>query len=254
MNTWRLEVDRGLWVTWYDLPDDKRDAFLPWLHGAYIPKLLQKTGMLWAAHYAVEKLDVPSRVRHTEDRSVPTGNDYILLFGAETTHAFSKGAQTFTAHAPNKLHSDLSEADRSMLSMRVNERVNIFTEEARVDGPEARLREGSMVPGPCIQLGSFNGNSCQAEDELLAWYADWRMPALKILPGCVGVRKLVSVSGWARHGVLYEFVSLEVRNEQLRALARLYPEMEAWTNAFVPKLTHAYGSPHVARRIWPAVS
>jgi len=29
--------------------------------------------------------------------------------------------------------------------------------------------------------------------------------------------------------------------------------MEAWTNRFIPKLTHAPGSPNVARRIWPPV-
>ena len=31
-------------------------------------------------------------------------------------------------------------------------------------------------------------------------------------PGCVAVRKLVSVSGWAKHAILHEFTSVEARN------------------------------------------
>jgi hypothetical protein len=128
-----------------------------------------------------------------------------------------------------------------------------MTEEARVDGPAAGLRKGDPTPAPCIQLGSFNAGSIEGEEELLAWYADWRMPALSKLPGCVGMRKMVSVTGWAKHGVMYEFASLDARNEGMPAVARLYPGMEAWTNRFIPKLTHAPGSPNVARRIWPTV-
>lgn len=246
-------MDRALCISWYNLPDDGRDAYLSWLHGTYMPRLLKKPGVLWAAHYASEKITLPSRIRHTDDRSVPAGTDFILLLGAENSHAFSKDPQVFVDPTPGKVDAELTEEDRKMLAMRSGERVNIMTEEARVDGPEARQRAAGTAPSPCIQLGSFNAGSCEAEDELLAWYARWRMPALQKLPGCVGIRKLVSVSGWAKHGVLYEFVSLEARNERIPMLAKLYPEMEAWTNAFIPKLTHAPGSPHVARRIWPPV-
>lgn len=246
-------MDRALWISWYNLPDEGRDAYLSWLHGTYMPKRLKTAGVLWAAHYASEKISIPSRIRHTDDRSVPVGTDYILLLGAENSHAFSKDVRVFADPASRKPDADLTEEDRHMVSMRIGERVNIMTEEARVDGPEAGQRAAGTAPSPCIQLGSFNAGSREAEDELLAWYARWRMPALQKLPGCVGIRKLVSVSGWAKHGVLYEFVSLEARNERIPTLAKLYPEMEAWTNAFIPKLTHAPGSPHVARRIWPAV-
>jgi len=47
------------------------------------------------------------------------------------------------------------------------------------------------------------------------------MPALSKLPGCVGMRKMVSVTGWAKHGVIYEFASLDARNEGMPAVARL---------------------------------
>src|SRR5450756_2854312 len=47
--------DRGLWVTWYDLPAEGRDAYLSWLHGTYLPALLKRPGILWAAHYATRE-------------------------------------------------------------------------------------------------------------------------------------------------------------------------------------------------------
>jgi len=246
--------DRALWATWYNLPAGGRDAYLAWLHGSYIPKLLEHPGIVSAAHYACEKITIPPRIRHTEDPAVPRGNDYILIFGGKSSHAFSKGTQAFASRAPSKLDANLTAEDRTMLALRSDVRVSIFTEEARIDGPEAKQRVGETALSPCIQFGSFNGGSSEADDELLAWYADWRMPALAKLPGCVGMRKLVSVSGWAQHGVIYEFVSLEARNKYIPTLAASYPEMEAWTNAFIPKLTHAFGSPHVAQRIWPAIN
>ena len=246
-------LDRGLWITWYDLPTAGRDKYLAWLHGTYIPKLLKKPGLLYAAHYVSAKIPPASRLRHTDDKSVPAGNDYILIFGGETAHAFSKGAEAYASHALSKLDADLSDADRKMRSMRIGERVCIMTEEARADGPEAKRREGKLALSPCIQLGSFNATPVEVEDELLAWYADWRIPALKVLPGCVGIRKLVSVSGWAKHAVLYEFTSLESRHEHLPTLRSLYPEMGAWTDGFVPKLLHAPQSPIVGSRIWPPV-
>jgi hypothetical protein len=27
--------------------------------------------------------------------------------------------------------------------------------------------------------------------------------------GCIGARKLVSIVGWARHGILYEFIEIK---------------------------------------------
>jgi hypothetical protein len=244
--------DRGIWITWYDLPAADRERYLSWLEGTYIPKMLKKPGVLWAAHYENTKVTPPPHIRHTNDPSVPNGNDYVLMFGGETAHAFSKGVEAFTKHAPSKLASDLTSADREMLSMRRGERVVIAAEEARVDGPEAGARGGDLTPGACIQLGSFNGGTPEVEDELLSWYADWRMEAMSTLPGCVGMRKLLSTSGWAKHLVLYEFTSVEARAKNLPVLKTRYPEQMKWTEDWIPKLTHAPQSPIVCRRIWPA--
>jgi hypothetical protein len=242
-----------LWITWYDLPADGRDAHLAWLHGIYLPKVLKRPGVLHGAHYAVEKLPPTSRRRYTNDTSVPTGSDYILLFGAETPDVFSAGADAFVKGAPDRFDAELTDEDRKMLAMKIGERVALVTEAARVDGPEAGQREPGMLLSPCIQVGSYNTGSTEVETELLSWYADWRMPALSKMPGCVGVRRYVSAVGWAKHGVLYEFVSREARSKYWPTLASSYPEMEAWSNRFIPNLTHAPGSANPAHRIWPPV-
>jgi hypothetical protein len=247
-------VDRALWITWYDLPEAGRDQHLAWLQDMYTPTLLERPGFLWATHFQSEMnppmsgvpAGGPSRLHSTSDPGVPRGNAYILIFGAETPHAFGKPT-------PTRLHAELPAEDRSMLEQRVGARMNIMVEEDRADGPEAGKRDSDEALSPCIQLGSFNAGSAD-DEEVLAWYAQWRLPSLQKLPGCVRIRKLVSVAGWAKHGVLYEFSSLEARNAHFPDHEKPNPEMNAWTDSFVRKLLHAPGSPNVAQRIASAVA
>ncbi len=240
-------MDRALWITWYDLPAENRDAYLAWLHGSYIPQVLAKPGILWAAHYACQKKtvhahDYPGRFA----TDVPAGNDYVLLFGAVETRCFANPI-------PDKLHALLPPRDRAMLALRSAERVNIFLEDGRVDGPDAGTRDPGMALSPCIQLGSLNAKDYRDEEEMLDWYSNWRMPSMAKLQGCVGIRKLASVSGWAKHGALYEFVSLEARNRDFMRYEDAYPDMKAWSDRLVPKLKHAPGSASVGSRIHSAV-
>jgi hypothetical protein len=241
-------LDRSLSIVWYDLPEKDRAPHLAWLHESFIPRQLKKPGVLWAAHYVCERQPDPvHKILHYAEEPVPAGNDYILLFGAETAHAFAPPA-------PGQPDPYTTVDDRAMLAMRAGARVNIFTEEARVDGPAAAQRERGASLSACIQLGSFNTRSYQDEDGLLAWYAHNRLPGLAITPGCLGVRKLVSVAGWAKHGVLYEFTSREEREKYFRAYENADPAMAAWTDRLRRSLVHAPGSANVAYRIWPAVA
>lgn len=241
-------MDRALWITWYDLPAGARDVYLAWLHGEYMPRVLARSGVLWGAHYAAEENVVPQgggkgRVsRHAT--GVPAGDRFILMFGAPAAHVFVNPS-------PRQFHSQLPRQDQEMLAMRIGERVNIMVEEARVNGPEANQPTTSMAPGPCIQLGSFNAGSYEDEDELAAWFARCRLPSVQVLPGCVRARKLVSVSGWAKHAALYEFTSVAARNEHFVYYERSHPDMEAWSVRVVRTLVHAPKSSNLARRIWP---
>ena len=246
-------TDSGLWITWYNLPAADRDAHLAWVHGTYIPMILKNPGVLWAAHYRSDHEPPASRLRHTTDPAVPAGNDYFLLFGGETAHVFSSGTAPYLKRGPGRFEADLSAADRKMLAMRSGERVCIMTEVAHRDGPEANSREGKLALSPCIQLGTFNCDSQDAENEMVAWYADWRFDALGNLPGCVAIRELVSVTGWAKHGVLYEFASRQARDAHFPHLRKIYPAEGEWSDRAVVKLLHAPESPVVGTRIWPPV-
>jgi len=237
-------LDNGIWVTWYDLPEDRRDAYLSWLHKDYIPGLLKRPGYLWAAHYStIQKGDVRM---HTDDSAVPTGTRYLLLFGASNADVFGKPV-------PSKLHATLPAASREMLALRIGERMNIMAEAGRVEGPQAASYPHGMQLGPCIQLGSYN---CpwQHEEEMLTWYTESRMPAMATTPGGgIRVRKLSSVCGWAKHSILYEFTSVEARHAYFRAHQDL-PDMKPWLEWVAKWLTHAPGSSSLGQRIWPAVS
>ena len=68
----------------------------------------------------------------------------------------------------------------------------------------------------------------------------WTAP----MTGCVGTRKLVSISGWAKHAILYEFVSLE-------AVEKHFVDNAEWSRRVVRNLIHAPHSPGLGVRIWP---
>ncbi len=244
-------VNPGFWITWCNLPEKGREEYLSWLHGTYIPKVLARPGALSAAHYASEaKTPMPreGRLKQTTDSTVPIGDRYILIVGGKNAHVF-------VDPTPAKFHGALPEQDRKMLAMRIGERSNIMMVEGQVYGPAGKNRTDDMAFSQAIQIGSFNAGSYEDEDELAAWYAQWRLPrSMGTLPGCVQVRKLVSISGWAKHACFYEFTSLEARNRHYISHENSNPEMEAWTDRVVRKLVHAPGSPNVARRIWPPVN
>jgi hypothetical protein len=232
-------------VSWYDLAPATSERYLDWLHGSYVPKLLAVPGVLSAAHYEVDQSEKPlPHLRQTRDKSLPQGNGYIFILGARDAHVFA-GLTPFRFKPAAR--------DRRMLALRQGERVNIFTEEHRALGPDARRREGRYTLAPAIQLGNFNSGSYLDEDELLSWYAHLRLPNFQRLPGGICIRKMVSVSGWAKHGVLYEFTSLQERAANFRAHEAKNKKLAAWTHDVVAKLVHAPGSPAIAQRIWPPI-
>ena len=239
-------MDRGIWAIWYDLPEQGEDEYLEWLHEKYIPEALSRHGYLWAAH--VRNLTPEERFQgappafsltHTDDSTVPAGNRYLLLFGAEHPHIF-------VDPSPTEMAAKMSATDRDMLKLRVSPRSHIFVEVERVDGPEVDTRAPGITPGPVIQLGTFNINALENEDELNTWYSRSRLPLMEPMTGAVGARKLVSISGWAKHAILYEFVSIEANRKYFVDKDR------DWTDKVIQNLIHAPGSPTLGERIWPA--
>lgn len=244
-------MDRAYWITWYNLPETGRQNHLDWVHGSYMPAVLARPGVLWGAHYASETDFLPlggkSRISHKPNPpGVPVGDRFILIFGAADPYVFADpGAAEF--------HASLNDADRSRLAERQEERDNLMLEEARVEGPGVGVPGAIGVPAAAIQLGSFNAGNPADERELARWYARWRLPSVRDVPGVVRVRKLVSIAGWAKHACFYEFTSLEARHRHFVHYESVDPAMVEWSTRVVRDTVHAPGSANVARRIWPPV-
>jgi hypothetical protein len=246
-------MDQAIWATWYDLPEDGRDEYLDWLHSDYLPTLQAKPGIAWAAHYQdTVGGDDMKRVREQFPESVGmegvgTGTQFLMLAGA---------AEVWTLVAPSVIDEQaaLTGTARKMLDMRQGVRPCIFSTFARVDGPEMALRPAGTTPGPAIQMGSFRTANLENEFDVGPWYAQYRLPAMAKMPGCIAARVMLSVAGWAKYSVLYEFTSLEARLEHFE----IGHESEAldeneWSGRLVRYTMHTPGSPTVGQRIWPPV-
>ena len=235
-------MDRGIWATWYDLPEAGRDEYIDYVHGVYLPAMLKRPGYLWAAH--VQNVDSPEReaanykrLTHTDDPSVPQGYRYLLLFGAGDPHVF-------VAPAPEEINATLSAEERRLLARQTAARSATFVEAGRVDGPSVKTRAPGITPGPVIQFGTFNVNALENETDMNAWYALSRLPLVGRGEGNVGARRLVSIAGWPKHGIMYEFASLEAAEKNLR-------DTSDWSRRVVDTLVHAPHSPTLGVRIWP---
>jgi hypothetical protein len=243
-------MDDGIWATWYDLPDSGNDDYFAWLHDDYLPQLLRHPGYAWAAHYRItgggaRMQQIHDRLHRPQTDDVPTGTQYLTLIGAASPQVFFNPAAI--------QQQQESGETAAMLASRIGVREAIFCEQARVDGPEYLRGAPGTTPGPAIQMGSFRTASVADEYDLGAWYAQYRLPAMSKMPGCIRTRKLLSVAGWAKHAVLYEFTSLEARLEHFQNHESLALDDTVWTSRIIGYTIHAPGSPSIGGRIWPPV-
>jgi hypothetical protein len=243
-------MDRAIKAEWYDLDDADREAFLAWLHGEHLPRLQAQPGCIWIGHYARAPRtgtstppSYPQRV-DTDDPAVPRGSQYLLVTAAATPDVFFD---------PNALPIE-DDAAGVQLARRRQYRFGIFIEETRVSGPDwYRHLPGTGAP-PAIQLGNYITRT-QADDmDLALWYRAMKLPQVTRARGCIGARKLVSVAGWAKHAILYEFMEMAPDEENFEQRFRDAGLSERWTGRHVLQIVvHAPHGPHAGRRIWPPV-
>lgn len=243
--------DRGIWATWYDLDEADRDEFFSWMEETYLPALADTGTYRWIAHYAnqpkspeMDKIGKTIMARSAEQEGVEPGTQFLFLVGGTTPGVF---LDPLVLDQPD----GGVPGSEAMLSRRKGTRHALFVEQDRVQGPEIgdpAVREG---PSPAIQMGAYRLVSTEHEWETSAWYIQSRMRLLSEMPGCVRVRKLMNVAGWAKHSVLYEFTSLEQRYEHFEKkleVLSLNPPEGYWTIA--RHTYHAPGSPTIAERTW----
>lgn len=247
-------MDRGIWAIWFDVAENDRTEFFDWFHNSYLLELTAKPGHAWAAHYRVtgggpdmNKLGEMLKRADMAEIGDQTGSQNVMLVGAASPHLFF---QTDAA----RLEENQSSETRNMLRLRQGVREAIFSEEARITGPDYGSGTPGGVPGPAIQMGSFRMGDAEEEKTLATWYAQYRLPYMANMPGCIATRKLLSVAGWAKHSVLYEYTSLEARlqNFEIPHEAHALDEKE-FTGRIVRMTIHAPGSPSIGERVWPPV-
>ena len=242
-------MDDALRAEWYDLADEDREPFLEWLHGVRLPYHQKRPGILWAGHYEIAKRTKSEyqdglAKMHTDDPRVATGSEYVLLLAASSPDVF------FDPHRQREEDPE----DRAGLAKRRQHRSALFIVEARVNGPEYRSLMPGTGPAPAMQLGAFNVLTPEDEFDLGRYYRQVRYAEIPRTRGCIGMKKLVSVAGWPKQGVLYEFVSMEAGEEDFepRFRAASLPGTRKG-RSLRESVVHGPNAPHAGRRIWPAV-
>ena len=236
---------------WFDLADGARDDAWAWLHGEYLPAVQPAPGVAWVGHYEIVPhpdkpyIDGAPTKSETGDPNVPTGWQNVILTAAASPEVFFGRDNPIDALAN-------THADR--LAVRDNYRAAVFIEEQVTNSPEQRISPYGMGPPPAMQLGNYNANTPDDEVELARWYRFERFPRVSVSRGMVRGRKLVSIAGWAKHGVLWEFTDLPEGEFTFEPRFVEADRGETWPGRHVLEyVTHAPGSPHTGRRVWPKI-
>lgn len=238
----------AIWGTWYDLPDGDPQAFAQWSRDEYLPFLLAQPRFRWVAHYryvggGAQMSQVKSTiVRHSDDALIGQGTQSLVLVGADRAHDFFDPAID---------DLPLPEGFAQRLATRQGVRMAVFTLEASVDGPSRATQQDGAAPAPAIQMGTLRPTSLDGEFDLIKWYAQYRMPSMGRMPGAVRTRKWSGIAGWPKHGILYEFESLQHRLDHFeKPHESLALEPGHWTNRITRASVHAPGSPFIGERTW----
>ncbi len=238
-------MDTAIKAEWYDIDDADRKGFLDWLHGQHLPALQARPGHIWIGHYNRAPRTSTSTARvDTDDPNVPRGSQYLLVTAAASPDVFFD---------PNRA-AEMDAESEARLARRKEYRFCVFLEETRVSGPDwYRHVPGTGAP-PAIQIGSYQTRNQTDDIDLALWYRRMKLPQVTRARGCIGARKLISIVGWAKHGILYEFMEMEPDEENFEQRFRDAGLNERWAGRHVLKMVvHAPYGPHAGRRIWPPI-
>ena len=236
---------------WFDLADATRADTWAWMHEEYLPALQASPGVAWVGHYEIEpQQDKPyiegaPAKKETTDPSVPTGWQNVVLIAGMSPEVF---------FGQNNAVDALAEAHADNLARRENFRDAVFLEEQVINSPEQRAAPYGMGPPPAMQLGNYNADKPEDEIELARWYRSERFARVSVSRGMIRGRKLISMSGWPKHGVLWEFTDLPEGEYTFEPRFIEADRGEEWPGRHVLEyVTHAPNGPHCGRRVWPAV-
>ncbi|MEE2745949.1 MAG: hypothetical protein VX617_03595 [Pseudomonadota bacterium] len=237
---------------WFDLAKDEKDQIWRWLHNEYLPVMQSTSGVSWIGHYEIEKhpdrpyIDGAPMKKQTSDLSVPKGWENVILTAAISPEVF---------FGPNNSIDRLIAANTQKLEKRENFRDAVFIEELVINSPEQHIMPYGMGPPPAMQLGNYNTDTPEDQLELAKWYREERFPRVSVSRGMIRGRKMLSITGWPKHGVLWEFTELPQGEFSFEPRFVEADRSENWQGRHVLEyVTHAPGSPHAGRLVWPALN
>lgn len=234
---------------WFDLEDAHRAGTTDWLHSTYLPAVRATSGVGWVGHYKCVAFPpkrfiegAPDRVE-TTDPTVATGWQNVILTAALSAEVF---------FGQNNALEQLNATHANSLAKLRNYRSSVFLEEQVINSPEQRAAPYGMGPPPAMQIGHYNTNTPKDDEELARWYRGERFSRVSVTPGMVRGRKMLSIAGWGKHGVLWEFTDLPDGDYSFEHRFVAADREENWQGRHVLEyVTHCYGSPSTGRRVWP---
>jgi hypothetical protein len=242
--------DRAVWAIWYDVDEGDRQRFFQWLHETYLPTLAASKQFAFVANYeryrgpltASWRLDNEAYERSTT-ADMKSGTQFVQVIGAASPYPFIKAIEEHDAGRGPKGAGE-------MLKLRKGVRHEVFLEDERAHGPEGEKGLDASL-ARCIQFGNYRMKSVAQDLACMSWYPDVCFPALAQAKGSIRTRKLISVAGWAKHGVIYEFDSPEGRNEAFAEVQKLRAADPSKVFSLGPQTIHAPGSAFIGTRTWP---
>ena len=234
---------------WFDLADGVRNDMWAWLHSEFLPDLQAADGVSWVGHYdIVQQPDgpyvegAPQKVEADPSECMP-GWQNVILSAATSAEAF---------FGPGNAVDALGEKHTDKLAACENHRYAVFMEEEVVNAPESHQSPYGMGPPPAMQLGNYNTRSPDDDYELARWYRAERFPRVAVSKGMIRGRKLLSIAGWPKHGVLWEGVELA---EDEFSFEKRFVDADRgyqWPGRHVLEyVVHAPKGPHAGRLVWP---
>jgi hypothetical protein len=246
-----MKMGEVLKAEWFDIAEKARDATWAWMHKEYLPALQSASGVAWVGHYEIVALpDKPyiegaPRRKQTKDPAVAPGWQNVVLTSGISPDVF---------FGPDNAVDALREAHSGKLAALENYRSAVFIEEQVINSPEVRALPYGMGPPPAMQLGNFNTDKPEDDIELARWYRAERFPRVSVSRGMIRGRKMISMAGWPKHGVLWEFTDLPVGEFSFEPRFIEADRKENWKGRHVLEyVTHSPGGPHAGRRVWPPV-
>lgn len=238
-------------VEWFDLDEGTGADTRAWLHNDYLPAVQASAGVGWVAHYDIVKspskgyIDGAPEKKETTDPSIATGWQNVILTAGLSAEVF------FGQNSPIDALAEAHSTQRNALK---NYRSAVFLEEQVVNSPEQRAAPYGMGPPPAMQFGHYNTNTAEDDIELARWYRSERFSRVSVTPGMIRGRKMLSIAGWAKHGVLWEFTDLPEGDYSFEHRFVAAARDDEWHGRHVlDYVTHCYGSPNAGRRVWPAL-